>query len=66
MRQRLVAALDRFHVRALHLLQIDDEQEFAEVIADGSARVVTGGRESLILRERLGAQRFMDGGALAP
>src|SRR5207244_9354672 len=33
-RQRAVAALDGLHMRPLHLRRIDDEEEFAEVVAD--------------------------------
>ena len=48
MRQRQLAALDRLHVRGLHLREVVHEQEFCEVIVDAGALQVLAGADELL------------------
>ncbi len=51
MRQRELAALDRLHVRGLHLREVLHEQELAEVIVDaGALQVLARADELLVAR----------------
>ena len=63
-RQREIAALDDFLVRAAHLVGLVHEHELAEVIAQRRAREMARRRHAVAFAERLAAQAFVHRRAL--
>ena len=59
MRQREVAALDRLHVRGLHLRHVVHEQELAEMVVDAGALQMLARADELLRRQRLAPHRLV-------
>ena len=66
MRQRSVAALDRLHVRGLHLRHVVHEQELAEVVVDAGALQMLARADELPVGQRLAPHRLVHGGLVGP
>ncbi len=66
MRQRIVAARDRLHVRGLHLRHVVHEQELAEVVVDAGALQMLARADELFRCERLAPHRLVLRGAIRP
>src|SRR5581483_8774649 len=65
-RQRRLPALDRLHVRGLHLRHVVDEQEGGEVVVDAGALQRLAGGQVVAARERLAPDLLVMGGAGRP